>query len=492
MLLSPMLVLMALWAAMLLPDDEVVAACARAKAAAKEIAHLEGELQASRAESDRVEARRQRAEQKRSEMQEAMRNLQSELSALGNAEDRIKFLTRVDDVNLLAAERAWYKKQHIATNQECERYRVQHDDRFEELQDLKTKLSEASKDLDSSKALVERIGAEKASVQASLERAQKIADHWEQKTAAVHQELKDSKKGQQGADEEQEQLRLEYEAKLRKKSSEVKGEERQRRLLFLEKKISESSAKELQRLLLEREEELAEFRDQAERTVLEQSTSEQRIEELEKEVETLKEDLRTRGKVEKETAKQREKQRKNDDKLLDLELEIASTRADVERAKHQAELATSQAAEQTAKADEAVKAMDADRRKAIQDRRKAIQDFQRCAQANQHLAVQNQKLQEVLKAHAEKHNAFEAKLKDAERDKIRLRIDLKRLGDSKLELEEQLRERVGTKSEQANASSAEISAGDESANVHGSGDMVSSQREDLDVCRPPPDSAVLH
>jgi len=391
-------------------------------------------------------------------------------------------------VNLLAAERAWYKKQHIATNQECERYRVQHDDRFEELQDLKTKLSEASKDLDSSKALVERIGAEKASIQASLERAQKIADHWEQKTAAAYQELKDSKKGQQGADEEQEQLRLEYEAKLRKKSSEVKGEERQRRLLFLEKKISESSAKELQRLLLEREEELAEFRDQAERTVLEQSTSEQRIEELEKEVETLKEDLRTRGKAEKETAKQREKQRKNDDKLLDLELEIASTRADVERAKHQAELATSQAAEQTAKADEAVKAMDA-------DRRKAIQDFQRCAQANQHLAVQNQKLQEVLKAHAEKHNAFEAKLKDAERDKIRLRIDLKRfkrLGDSKLELEEQLRERVGTKSEQAKASSAEISAGDESANVHGSGNMVSSQREDLDVCRPPPDSAVLH
>jgi len=134
-----------------------------------------------------------------------------------------------------------------------------------------------------------------------------------------------------------------------------------------------------------------------------------------------------------------EKQRKNDDKLLDLELEIAPTRADVEMAKHQAEHTAAQAAEQSAMADQAVKAMDA-------DRRKAFQDLQRCARADQHFAVHNQNLQQALTVHSQKHEALEAKLKDAERDKIRLRIDLNRLGDSKLELEEQLRERDGTKS----------------------------------------------
>lgn len=436
-LLAPLLVVMSVVALTLPPGGEVKEQLVLGKTAKQRCMELEREIQAAQAEAEHNESKRKRNEEKQAETQEKVEELESELSALGNAEDRINFLTKLDEVTTVSAERAFYKQQHIAVEQACQQHKL----KCEEMQDmrdsLQSQVSELTIEVDSAKACEKQLEKEKTGIQTKLDASERLLSEWQEKALVLEEDVKASqkmlKKEELHAEAGQEDMRREFESKELAEKKKAKNEDRHKRMLSDEKKLAEMSLSGLQTALMDLDEDVENVREKLEVEQAEREKLEQSLEQSQKEVDSLKEQARNLEKVEKETIKEQQKKKKKDNELKDLELEIASVRGEAEKSKHDAEKMKAEAAERFAKMQEQLESMDA-------DRRKVYGEMQKCIEKNRNMANEGHQLQQKLEEQAGKMEALDAKLKESEREKIRLRIDLKKLGDSKQELEDTMKE----------------------------------------------------
>jgi len=415
---------------------------------------LEAELMSARANLKSAEARRRASVEGSAVDRGVLYRLRGDLAALSCSEERAQFLldaAGVSDVGALGAERTRFRSESLSACRVCEEERLLTEAVAEDVDGLKARVRALESEIESTlqrgeaeEASRHTLGEETTRLRAQVSRLHaKITAH-DARLLHARQELKALGGGRTA---EQRRLEAEVASNLQEKRREVRSEEEQLKRTQGEKRFAESVGDKLRSTLRERVEQVEASQEQLRRGAQEQESLQQAIACAQAEIGRLETEATTGctlvagdaadegveplGSVDARTPKAKSKAGKSskakrrkdlegptNPQLEDLELELAAVVAGREKAEQLSVAAAARGEARLGSARVYVSQREADCQ-GIGAKLEAL------AREREDIAKERQKMDAMLADHVKQVEDLQKRSKDMEREKIRLRLDIK-------------------------------------------------------------------
>lgn len=421
---------------------------------------LRPSLEATRNETAEMEERRRCAVEGTTQDRDQLYRLNGELAALNSSKDRVLFLKYRNGTSTDSStshehsveERARLSRENLQACRECEERRLSVEAKVAEATELQERVRQLEAEIESTLQRREKeetnrssLDEETTKLRAQISRLRaKVTEH---DTRLIHarQELK-LRGG--SVDVDRRRMELDVAASLQEKRREVKNEEQQLRRTQGEKRFVQTVGDNLRSLLEQRTQEIKDLKERLERQEAKSLTTREAIKSKQDQIKELNskkvagrdvegcltaDNQQVPAKSKTKAGKQAKGKRRKDtdglesSELEDLELELAGMVAAREAAEQRAAAAK-------AAADARMSAAQRQIGKVESECGKVSKQLEAVRRDHAGIDADRAKMEKALAERSDVVKELEAKVKDAERDKIRLRLDIRRAQDAKLEV----------------------------------------------------------